>query len=314
MTDTGDEPPETDASGLDADDASDLDSADAFSLLGDQTRLRIVSVLHDDRADAPIQFSALYERVDVGDSAQFNYHLKQLTPHFVTKVGERGYELTAAGRRLARAVAAGTYTDSPRLDPFEIDGTCYACGEDALRAAYEDETFTIDCRACGERLLEVRVPPTVVRDGDPETVVDAFDRWSRTQVRQATRGVCPDCGGAVEPSVVDDVSEPIAFEALAAFECAVCGRRTVTSFGGIASQTPEVEQFHRRRGASLRDRPYWEIPQYVAGDHVRVVSRDPWSVGVSFFANGDACHVEIDGDLAVDRIEIVPGETPSGEE
>jgi len=305
MTDTADEPHETEASGL--------DSADAFSLLGDQTRLRIVSVLHDDQADAPIQFSALYERVDVGDSAQFNYHLKRLTPHFVTKVGDGGYELTAAGRRLARAVAAGTYTDSPHLDPFEIDGTCYACGERALRAAYADETFAIDCRACGETLLDVQAPPTVVRDREPRAVVDAFDRWSRAQVRQATRGVCPDCGGAVEPSVMESEREAIEFEHLAAFDCRVCGRRAVTSFGGVASRTPEVEQFHRRRGASLRERPYWEIPQYVAGDHVRVVSRDPWSVRVSFFADGDACHVEIDGDLAVDRIEIVPGETPDGE-
>jgi len=303
MTDTGDKSPESETSGL--------DSADAFSLLGDRTRLRIVSVLHDDQTDAPIQFSAIYDRVDVGDSAQFNYHLKQLTPHFVRKVGDGGYELTAAGRRLARAVAAGTYTDSPHLDPFEIDGTCYACGENALRAAYEDETVSIDCRACGEILLEVQAPPTVVRDREPEAVVDAFDRWSRTQVRQATRGICPDCGGAVEPSIIEEVSESIEFEALAAFECTVCGRRTVTSFGGIAYQTPEVEQFHHRRGEPLRDRPYWEVPQYVTGDHVRVVSRDPWSVRVSFFADGDACHVEIDGDLEVAKIEIVPGESPS---
>jgi ribosomal protein S27E len=234
-----------------------LDPADAFSLLGDATRLEIVTALHDGSVEPPVRFSTLYDRVEVADSAQFNYHLKRLVPHFVSKV-EDGYELTAAGRRLARAVTAGTDTRSPRLDPFEIDGRCYACGATALRASYANERFAIDCRECGEAVLDVRAPPTLVRGRDPEAVVAAFDDWSRMQAEQARRGVCPDCGGPVEPSVTEPDADAIDHELLAAFDCGVCGRRAVTSFGGLAYRHPAVEEFHRERGASLHDRPYWK--------------------------------------------------------
>lgn len=292
-----------------------LDSAEAFSLLGNATRLEILNALHDGSTESPAQFSALYDCVEIADSAQFNYHLKQLVPHFVTK-SDDGYELTAAGMRLARAVTAGTYTDVPRLDPFGIDGHCYTCGAVALQASYVDERFEVECRDCGERVLGVHVPPTVVRGREPDEVVAAFDRWSRVQVEQVRRGICPDCGGAVEPSVTETVDETIRFEAAAVFDCSVCKRRTVTSFGALASQQPAVQAFHRRRGKSIRDRPYWEIDQLIAGEHVAVVSRNPWLARVSFFAAGDACHVDVDDDLEIAGIEIVPGagKTPISED
>lgn len=298
---------QTDEQGESAEDG--LDSVDAFSLLGDATRLEIVSTL-DAAAEPPVQFSTLYDRVDVADSARFNYHLQQLIPHFVSKTGD-GYELTSAARRLARAVTAGAYTEVPRLEPFAVDGACYACGADALWASYEDELLGIECRDCGESVLGVRVPPTVVRGRDPETLLDAFDDWSRLQVEQARRGICPNCGGVVEPSVSEREDDGDGFEVLASFDCTVCGRQALTSFGGLAHRHPTVEAFYRRRGESLRDRPYWEIPQYVTGDHVRVVSRDPWRVRVSFFADGDACHVDIDGDLTVVETRIAPGDAPA---
>lgn len=97
------------------------------------------------------------------------------------------------------------------------------------------------------------------------------------------------------------------FEAFAQFDCTVCGRVALTSFGGVAAQHPVVRSFHRRRGSSLRDRPYWEIDQFVTGDHLEVVSRDPWHVAVSFPACGDVCRVEVDGDLRGVETTIVPG-------
>lgn len=300
------EPDESDEA---PEEASGLDTAEAFSLLGNATRLGIVSLLHDEAVESPATFSALYDRVDLTDSAQFNYHLKQLVPHFVSK-SEEGYQLTSAGRRLARAVTAGTYTDVPQLDPFEIEGACYACGEAALRASYENERLTIECGDCEETVLEVRVPPTVVRGRDPDDITDAFDSWSRMQAKQAQRGVCPDCGGAVESSVTDQTIDTIRLDAVAVFDCTVCGLSAMTSFGGLAYQNPTVEAFHRRRGESLRDRPYWEVGQYVAGDHTEIVSRDPWLIRVSFFVDGDACHVEIDEGLEIVKTEIVPDERP----
>lgn len=286
-------------------------AADVFSLLGNGTRLAILGRLHSETVDQPVPFSTLYDGIDLDDSAQFNYHLKQLVPRFVSK-SEDGYELTAAGRRLAQAVAAGTYTDTPRVEPFALDGECYDCGERALRGSYGDERFRIECTACGETVLAVRVPPTVVRGREPAELVDAFERWSLSEVEQATRGLCPSCGGAVDRRIDEDVGSTLGFDAVPIFTCTVCGRLVVTSFGAIARRDPTVEAFHDRRGDSLEDHRYWEVVQYVTDDHVEVVSRDPWLVRVSFRAAGDACRVEIDGSLEVRRCEIVAGGAPDG--
>lgn len=282
------------------------DPADVFSWLGNETRLSTVSVLHGED-DSPVQFSTLYDRVDVDDSAQFNYHLKKLVPHFVSKT-DGGYELTAAGRRLARAVTAGMYTRSPTVEPFDVDGACYTCGDSRLRGAYADEQFTVDCDECGESILRVHVPPTLVRGREPDELANAFERWSRYQVEQARNGICPECGGTVEPEVRTDLGEEIPFEAVAAYCCTVCGREAVTSFGSIAYRHPDVRGFHERREASLSDRRIWEIGQYVAGEGVEVHSRDPWLVRVTFRADEDVCQVEIDDDLDVVAVEITADE------
>ena len=292
-----------------ADRPGDLQSVEVFSSLGDENRLAIVGALHEHDDATPMSFSTLYDHVDVDDTGRFNYHLSQLVPHFVAK-REEGYGLTGAGRRLARAVAAGTFTDVPRLEPFAIDGRCYACDDDALEASYDDEAFAIRCRHCDELILDVHVPPTVVRGRSPSEVVDAFERWSKLQVDQARHGICPDCGGAVESAVATDVASEIEFDAAPTFTCSVCGRRAVTSVGALAARHPAVREFHDERGESLDDRRYWEIDQYVAGQHVEVRSRDPWLFCVSFHAAGDACHVEIDGTLEVVRVEIAAGEAP----
>ncbi|AUX10827.1 ArsR family transcriptional regulator [Halalkaliarchaeum desulfuricum] len=290
-----------------------LDPAAVFSSLGNETRLSIVSALHEEAPDTPVQFSALYDRIDLDDSAQFNYHLKKLVPHFVTKTGD-GYDLTAAGRRLARAVAAGTYTESPTVEPFDVDGACYACGESRLRGEYAEERFLIDCDACGESILRVHVPPTVVRNRSPTELLDAFEQWSIAQIEQAIDGICPECGGTVDPRVQTEIDDRIPFDAVAEYGCTVCGRRAVMSFGSIAYRHPDVQGFHRRREASFSDRRLWEIGQYVGGEGVTVRSRDPWLVQVTFLADGDACHVEIDGDLEVKRVEIVSDGAPAPEE
>ncbi|MEF8801486.1 MAG: hypothetical protein V5A56_10705 [Halolamina sp.] len=94
-------------------------SADAFALVSDDTRVAILRALHE--LDTPVAFSALYEQLAVGDSAHFNYHLSELRPQFVTKTAD-GYELTAGGRRLSRAVVAGRYTDSPTVEPDVTTG------------------------------------------------------------------------------------------------------------------------------------------------------------------------------------------------
>lgn len=288
-----------------------LETAEVFSILGNEIRVDIVHALANGELPSPTPFSRLYEAVDLDDSAQFNYHLKKLVPHFVSK-REEGYELTSSGHRIARAVLASTFSDIPTLDPFPIDGECYLCGETTLEASYEDEQLTIRCRSCEETVLQVRVPPTVVRGRDPHDVVDAFEQWASYQVQQAIDGICPECGGSVDPHITDDLDDVIQFDAVTVFHCIVCSREVMMSFGSIAYYDDAVQEFYRQREESLEDRRTWEIDQYVVGEHVDIVSRDPWLVRVSFYADGDACHVEIDDTLTVVDAEIVPEGAVSG--
>jgi len=92
----------SEASGPTADEQSagtDLgETAATFSLLSDETRVRIVRAL----ADAPdgLRFSELRSRADVRDAGRFNYHLEKLCGRLVEKSGET-YVLTAAGADVA---------------------------------------------------------------------------------------------------------------------------------------------------------------------------------------------------------------------
>lgn len=81
--------------------------ASLYSLMADETRLRIVQELYAVRTDGTdhdgVPFSTLRQRVDVADSGRFNYHLSQLTDRLVTKDDDR-YALTPTGERLVRAL------------------------------------------------------------------------------------------------------------------------------------------------------------------------------------------------------------------
>lgn len=304
-------PDPTDDTGDDStSDAAMTDAVDAFATLGHPLRLAVVTTLQERSASAPLAFSALYDAVDADGSAKFNYHLGELREGFVAKTDE-GYVLTAAGERLARAVLAGRFADAPTLDPFDLAGACGECGERALVGAYEDEQVHVECGACGHAVLSVAVPPSVVRGRDPETFAAAFDEWSRSQVAQATRGLCPDCGGAVEPLVQTETQASTRFDVLARYRCTVCSRLVVTSVGAVAATHPAVEGFHRDRGDPLADHPYWTLSQYTSDDAVDVRETEPFRARVAFACDGDACYATVDADLDVVDTEVVPGEVPA---
>ncbi|WP_415380891.1 hypothetical protein [Halosimplex sp. TS25] len=73
---------------------------DTFTLLSDETRVRILAALADAGEEA-VRFSDLRSRVDVTDSGQFNYHLDRLRGELVAKTDD-GYALTESGRAVAR--------------------------------------------------------------------------------------------------------------------------------------------------------------------------------------------------------------------
>lgn len=85
--------------------------ADAFALLGNGIRMQILQALWA-APETLITFSDLFRATDATDSAQFSYHLQQLTQHFVRRT-ENGYCLRQAGNKVVQAVLAGSFTVHP---------------------------------------------------------------------------------------------------------------------------------------------------------------------------------------------------------
>lgn len=278
----------------------DPSPADVFARLADPTRVSILLAL-DDADGTPLPFSTLHGRVDCGDSARFNYHLQKLRPRFVRK-SEEGYDLSAAGDRVVRAIRAGVYAERPRIEETTVDSACGICGngDEGLLAAYEEGEIRLDCPDCERRLLEVQFPPSGVRDRGVVGTLRAFDRWSRLLVAHAADGVCPTCAGVVE-STIEEIE---GFPTLAKFRCRVCEWRGSSALGAVARRDDRVRDFHRRRGVDLRQRYYWEIPQYVDDTHVDVRSRDPWRVAVDFPLDGETCLAVVDGSLEVVDVRV----------
>jgi ribosomal protein S27E len=275
----------------------DAPPTEAFGLLSDGTRLAVLRELYAAGPGASVRFSALHDAVDYDDSAGFNYHLQQLVPRFVRRTDD-GYRLSAAGVRVVRAVRAGLYARGEPFGPVPVEGSCRDCGEAALTASYESELFSVDCGACGARVVSAQAPPSLVGPREPAGAVAAFDRWSRAEADRALEGLCPRCGGPLDPAVDPDPSLD-RFDALPRLDCTVCGNRVVVSFGSVAVRDPNLRAFLDRHGVDLRSRPYWAVPQLVSGEHTTVESRDPWRVRVSFPAGEETCDVTVDGSLAV---------------
>lgn len=285
--------------------ADDIDATAAFSLLGNSVRLDIVRALWEAGRGNPVPFSDLYDRVDVSDTGKFNYHRQQLVPHFVRK-SESGYRLTQAGERVARAVNAGLYTENTVMEGFDVRGACYDCEAATLRGEYVGGRFRIDCRTCDNRVLNVGVPPSAARGRGPVEFVDAYEVRARTQVEQATNGVCPNCSGPVEPGRSTPIRSTLDIDVQAVFDCSVCDHRVVSSFGTLALWHEEVQSFLRERDDQRVNQPYWAVEQAMTDRHATLVSEEPYRYRVAFHSCGDACTVEFDDHLRVVDLSVTP--------
>ncbi|WP_207591414.1 DUF7351 domain-containing protein [Halomontanus rarus] len=283
-----------------------LDPADAFALIGNETRLAILEALWaaDDR---PVPFSALRREVGMRDSAQFNYHLQKLTGHFITKVdgasdedgtGDDGYAFKHAGEKVVRSVIAGSFNEHPTFEPFAVEGSCFACNG-ALEARYDDERLTIVCTDCGEAHGEYSFPPGGLNDRTAEEIADAFDQRVRHLHCLAADGVCPECSGRMETEIVDEGECCLGVRVRVDHECAQCGHTLCSAAGLRLLDHSAVVSFHRERGVPLDERSYWTLPWCVSDEYTQVLERDPWRLEVRMPVDGDELRVTLDGDLSV---------------
>lgn len=180
---------------------------EAFRVLSNETRLRIISVLAADRRVdwqyAGRSFAELRKSVGIRDAGTFTYHLDQLQDRFVIKDGEE-YILTDAGLEVADMLAAGTL-DPTRLDPERVaksETPCPSCDE-RLRVRYENSRCAVRCPEHGEFIVN-SVPPAAVADRDGEAVLRFVLRDIHQELEDARDGVCFHCSGRMHASVQTD--------------------------------------------------------------------------------------------------------------
>jgi len=207
---------------------------EAFAILADETRLGILRMLGD--AGRPLSFSELFERIDYDDSANFSYHLEKLDGHFVHKTDE-GYRLREAGRRVVEAVLSGIVTDTPVIEPTEIDECCPFCGA-SIAVSFHQEHVDIFCPDCAGAygrvgstktrdlpddygyLGAVHLPPAGLQDRSALDMTQAALTWGTLEILAVSSGVCPRCSGQFDESIAvcetHDLADGI---------CADCGKR-----------------------------------------------------------------------------------------
>ena len=183
--------------------ASMLTPKEAFSILGDETRLTILKALGE--AGAPLAFSELFDRVDYDDPSNFNYHLKKLSGHFVHKTDD-GYALRQAGRRIVEAVLAEAVPDDVEMTRTRVDQPCFLCGA-PIAISYQQAHLGLYCSDCdgtrnesssttvGRRVDRtdllglLDLPPAGVPDRTPTEILHAANWWTTSEALSLAKDI-----------------------------------------------------------------------------------------------------------------------------
>jgi len=268
--------------------------AEAFAALGNETRVEILRALAD--AGEPATFSELFERTEIEDSANFNYHLQRLTGHFLANT-EAGYEFRHPGRKVVSAIFSGTLTERAQLGFFPAEGSCHDCGGD-LHAWYVDGDLSVGCTACGALLASYPFPSGGI-DGRPgDELLDAFGHYVRHHYCLSADGVCPECAGHIATELL---AEPACEGRSVAVEhvCERCDYRLESTVGVSLLDSIEVLTFHAERGVDVSSQPFWRFPWCVEDDYTDIVSEDPLRVRVTIPCDGDELRVTVGADATV---------------
>lgn len=308
--------------------AAGPEATEAFSVLGDETRLSILlglwevyEPLGDENA---VSFSALRERVGMRDSGQFNYHLGQLTGRFV-RAADAGYELRESGQRLVRTVIAGTGIEATAVSPTALDLTCHRCGAHPVELRYADGRVYLTCSDCEGFITHGDFPAGTIAmwDLDPAGVADreasellvASAVAQNNRLRMMMAGVCPDCSGTIDSAL--RICEEHQLEdgavcphcetrdsARVRYLCTVCKNWDEAPVQVGIHDHPAVISFYYERGVDIRFDTtdiggfsrVWEL--LWEQDH-RVVSMDPVRVRVTVPCDGDELQLSLDANLDV---------------
>lgn len=288
----------SEASILDCEDC--IEPAEAFGVIANETRLSILEALWES-SNRPVAFSDLRKRVGMRDSAQFNYHLKQLTDHFLVQTDE-GYDFRHAGQKVVRAIFAGSFNEHPQLDPFETDSNCTDCGA-TLEASYEDEQISISCTECGSLHGRYPFPPGGLKNRTEAEVLQAFNQRVRHLHCLAKDGVCPECNGQMSTTITRDTESYLGLDIRVDHECKQCRHQMRSAAGLSLLDQSDVVSFHGDHGINLGVKPYWDLDWCVSDQHTTVLDDDPWSIRIDIVLDDEELRITLDDDLGIVEME-----------
>jgi hypothetical protein len=301
---------------------------EVFSVLGNETRMAILEVLWNaDVADHPedniLSFSELQDRVGIGDSGRFNYHLNQLIGQFIRKTDD-GYQLRQAGVDLIQAILAGTLTEEPSLDRTPIDTPCPHCGG-TVEVYYEDEELLIQCRQGTHSgplqepgtIINLPLPPAGLQDRTPDEIAEAGMRWFDAVVGPLLDDICPKCASrplmdvaaCTDHEPVDGLCESCGgrWAVFVSYECRHCSFwSTIPAYYHLWSAPAVIGWFHDR-GIEFTG-PSWESMTYTNGGSDAVVSTEPLVVEVTVPVTDETVTVTLNEHMDVVGLT----ESPSG--
>lgn len=317
MVDSGATSPLEAASG-----AAGSHAAEAFALLGNETRVSILLALweaYDPHAtDNAVAFSRIFDRVDHDDRGNVSYHLTKLQGQFVRQRAERGgYELRETGLKLVRAIVAGAGVQDAELEHTEIDQACPFC--DAPTAvSYRDGVLLHTCTECEgvgpaatdtEGFLSgVPFDPAGLAERTAAEIRAASTVAALRQVQSLFDGLCLACSGPVEGWLEccpdHDPDGPCEqcgrrFAACARFRCRICKNHSTTPPKNLALFHPAVVSFYDDHGVSTRiradDVESVRRVSDLADDHeMELLARQPPRVVVRAVHDGDAVSLTFD--------------------
>jgi ribosomal protein L37E len=302
----------------------------AFAVLGNDIRLDIVRVLwqanairrFDEVSDTAetMSFSDLRHEVEIDDNGQFNYHLSQLTPHFVQQTDD-GYRLSAAGKQIARTVIAVSGTDDLNFSA-DLEQPCPLCNA-PMTASYEDQWLRVRCTECDGQFGDETPHGSVFLSNYPAAAMAARTAdealtvgFYRCMLDNAyfMHGICRDCAGSIATSVSVCSAHQTQTEnpcpecgthsqVWATQRCEICGfakRLPVEVF--VMGLTPVIG-FLDEQGIDVLAPSLEEIVGLLQHRVETTISERPFRVTVSIAGKRGTLDVSLDDELSVTSLD-----------
>jgi transcription elongation factor Elf1 len=303
---------------------SSLDPDQAFSLLGNETRIQILQELGE--GDGPLSFTELRNRVGIRQGSQFNYHLDKLVGHFIEK-SEDGYELREPGRRVMQAIVSGAVTEDPRRDATRIEFPCLYCNE-SVDVRYARGKVRISCSNCGGsfepseysppsdtggvelgNVANLSLPPAGALERPADEMFRAAGTLTHIECLAASGNVCPRCTAPIQMSIASVCEEHHVSGDLCdvcehrngvriRFECTNCVfERTAPAIMGLLD-VPELMRFAADHGLNTTDRGIewgWYYDE-------AVLQTEPYEFEFTFTLGDDELTLTVDEEFNVTSV------------